>query len=228
MMQYLEGEEISSAELKKALRKATIANKLVPVLCGTAFKNKGVQPLLDAVVSYLPSPVDLPNVTGVTYKGEEPAERRPADDESFSALAFKIMSAPQVGKLAYFRVYSGTLSKGDQVLNTRTGNKERLGRLLEMHADKQQDREVCMTGDIMAAIGMKNVRTGDTLTDDEERHHPRVARLSRSRHRRCGRAKDQGRPREDGKSPHVSFGRRPNVHGQDRRRHRPDHHRWHG
>ncbi len=167
MMAYLEGEEIPVADLKAALRKATIANKLVPVLCGTAFKNKGVQPLLDAVIAYLPSPSDLPPVEGVTYKGEKPATRDPRDDESFSALAFKIMSAPQVGKLAYFRVYSGTLSKGDQVLNTRTGNKERLGRLLEMHADKQQDRDIAMTGDIMAAIGMKNVRTGDTLTDDK-------------------------------------------------------------
>ncbi len=164
MLKYLEDEEFNEAELRAALRRATINNKLVPILCGTAFKNKGVQPLLDAVIDYLPSPVDLPPVEGIALKGGDEMTRKPDDDESFSALAFKIMSAPQVGKLAYFRVYSGSLSKGDQVLNTRTGSKERMGRLLEMHANKQEDRDVAMTGDIMAAIGMKNVRTGDTLT----------------------------------------------------------------
>jgi elongation factor G len=164
MEKYLGDEEISVDELKAGLRAATISNELVPVLTGSAFKNKGVQPLLDAVVDYLPSPLDLPPVQGKTPRGE-PAERKPSDDEPFSALAFKIMTAPNVGKLTYFRVYSGTLEKGAQVLNTRTGSKERLGRLLEMHANKQQDRDVAMTGDIMAAIGVKNVRTGDTLSD---------------------------------------------------------------
>ncbi len=164
MLKYLEDEEFNEAELRAALRRATINNKLVPILCGTAFKNKGVQPLLDAVIDYLPSPEDLPPVEGIALKGGDDVTRRPDDEESFSALAFKIMSAPQVGKLAYFRVYSGSLSKGDQVLNTRTGSKERMGRLLEMHANKQEDRDIAMTGDIMAAIGMKNVRTGDTLT----------------------------------------------------------------
>jgi elongation factor G len=165
MEKYLEDEEISADELRRALRAATISNELVPVLCGSAFKNKGVQPLLDAVVDFLPSPLDLPPVQGTALKGGEPIERKPSDDEPFSALAFKIMTAPNVGKLTYFRVYSGQLEKGAQVLNTRTGSKERLGRLLEMHANKQQDRDVAMTGDIMAAIGVKNVRTGDTLTD---------------------------------------------------------------
>ncbi len=165
MEKYLEDEVISEAELKTALRRATLDDELVPILCGTAFKNKGVQPLLDAVIDYLPSPIDLPPVKGTALKGGDEMERKPSDDEPFSALAFKIMSAPNVGKLAYFRVYSGTLGKGDQVLNTRTGQKERMGRLLEMHANKQEDRDVAMTGDIMAAIGMKNVRTGDTLTD---------------------------------------------------------------
>ena len=165
MEKFFGDEEISEDELRVALRKATIGNKLVPILCGTAFKNKGVQPLLDAVIDYLPSPIDLPPVGGTALKGGAEMERKPADDEPFSALAFKIMSAPNVGKLAYFRVYSGTLGKGDQVLNTRTGQKERMGRLLEMHANKQEDRDISMTGDIMAAIGMKNVRTGDTLTD---------------------------------------------------------------
>ena len=165
MEKYIGDEEITSDELKAALRQATIHNKLVPILCGTAFKNKGVQPLLDAVIDYLPSPLDLPDVEGTAMKGGAEVTRRADDEESFSALAFKIMSAPNVGKLAYFRVYSGTLAKGDQVLNTRTGSKERMGRLLEMHANKQEDRDIAMTGDIMAAIGMKNVRTGDTLTD---------------------------------------------------------------
>ena len=147
------------------MRKATIAGELVPILCGTAFKNKGVQPLLDAVVDYLPAPIDLPPVSGTLVKGGDDAERKPDDSEPFSALAFKIMTAPNVGKLTYFRVYSGALEKGSQILNTRTGSKERMGRLLEMHANKQEDRDHAMTGDIMAAIGIKNVRTGDTLTD---------------------------------------------------------------
>ena len=133
--------------------------------CGSAFKNKGVQPLLDAVVDYLPSPLDLPPVEGTLLKGGDPASRKASDDEPFSAIAFKIMTAPNVGKLTYFRVYSGTLEKGGQVLNTRTGDRERLGRLLEMHANKQEDRDAAATGDIMAAIGIKNVKTGDTLTD---------------------------------------------------------------
>jgi elongation factor G len=164
MESYLENEDLTEDELKKGLRMATISGELVPILCGTAFKNKGVQPLLDAVIDYLPSPIDLPPVKGTMLKGGDDAERKPDDGEPFSALAFKIMTAPNVGKLTYFRVYSGTLDKGGQVLNTRTGSKERLGRLLEMHANKQEDREFAATGDIMAAIGIKNVRTGDTLT----------------------------------------------------------------
>ena len=165
MESYLENEDLTEEELVAALRRMTIAGELVPILCGTAFKNKGVQPLLDAVVAYLPSPLDLPPVEGTELKGGAEAQRKASDDEPFSALAFKIMTAPQVGKLTYFRVYSGKLEKGSQVLNTRTGNKERMGRLLEMHANKQEDRDFAMTGDIMAAIGIKDVRTGDTLTD---------------------------------------------------------------
>jgi elongation factor G len=165
MEKYLEDEELSYEELKAGLRKATIAGELVPILCGTAFKNKGVQPLLDAVIDFLPSPIDLPPVKGHMLKGGDEAERKPNDSEPFSALAFKIMTAPNVGKLTYFRVYSGKMEKGGQVLNTRTGNRERMGRLLEMHANKQEDRDFAATGDIMAAIGVKDVRTGDTLTD---------------------------------------------------------------
>jgi elongation factor G len=166
MERFLEDEDnFSEADLKRGLRKATIAGQLVPILCGSAFKNKGVQPLLDAVVDYLPSPLDLPPVDGTMLKGGEAATRKASDDEPFAALAFKIMTAPNVGKLTYFRVYSGSLEKGAQVLNTRTGSKERMGRLLEMHANKQEDRDTAYTGDIMAAIGIKNVKTGDTLTD---------------------------------------------------------------
>jgi len=168
MEKYLEEEELSEDEVRSGLRKATIAGSLVPILCGTAFKNKGVQPLLDAVIDFLPSPNELPPVKGTMLKGGDEAERKPTDDEPFSALAFKIMTAPNVGKLTYFRVYSGKISKGDQILNTRTGNKERVGRLLEMHANKQEDREFAATGDIMAAIGVKDVRTGDTLTDSSD------------------------------------------------------------
>ncbi len=167
MMKYLEDEEITEEELIAALRAATIDNKLVPILCGTAFKNKGVQPLLDSVIKYLPSPLDLPDIVGTGYKSGEEESRKADDKEPFSALAFKIMASPGAGggKLTYFRVYSGQVEKGGQLLNTRTGNKERMGRLLEMHAAKQEDRDVAMTGDILAAIGMKDVRTGDTLTD---------------------------------------------------------------
>ncbi len=165
MESYLENEDLTADQLYSGIRRACIANEVVPVLCGSAFKNKGVQPLLDAVVRYLPSPIDLPPVHGTALKGGSDIERPPADDAPFSALAFKIMTAPNVGKLTYFRVYSGSLEKGTQILNARTGNKERMGRLLEMHANKQEDRDIAMTGDIMAAIGLKNVRTGDTLTD---------------------------------------------------------------
>jgi elongation factor G len=162
---FLEEEEITEAELRAALRAGTLAGEFVPVLTGSAFKNKGVQPLLDAVVSYLPSPLDVGAVEGENPRTGEPLERNPADDEPFAALAFKIMSAPHVGKLTYFRVYSGSLAQGEQVLNMRSGDKERMGRLLEMHANTQQDVERVYAGDIVAAIGLKNTRTGDTLCD---------------------------------------------------------------
>ena len=160
---YISDEPITVEDLKDALRRATIANEIVPVLNGSAFKNKGVQPLLDAVVDYLPSPIDLPPVTGMDLKGKEELERKADDGEPFAALAFKIMTDPHVGKLTYFRVYSGTLEKGGQVLNTRTGNKERVGRLLRMHANHREDLDAVFAGDIVAGIGMKNTKTGDTL-----------------------------------------------------------------
>ena len=163
MEKYLEEEEITEEDLKNAIREGTLHHSLVPVLNGTAFKNKGVQPLLDAVVDYLPSPLDIPEIVGTSVKGDEEVTRKVSDDEPFSALAFKIMTDPHVGRLAYFRVYSGSLEKGSQILNPRTGNKERMGRILEMHANDREDVDAVYTGDIMAAIGIKDVRTGDSL-----------------------------------------------------------------
>ena len=157
-------EEITEDDLRNAIRTGTLSGDCVPILTGSAFKNKGVQPLLDAVVEYLPSPIDLPPVEGLHPRSEESVTRSVDDDESFSALAFKIMTDPHVGKLTYFRVYSGVLEKGGTVLNTRTGAKERIGRILEMHANDREDRDDVRTGDIVAGIGMKNTRTGDTLS----------------------------------------------------------------
>ena len=160
---YVGEEEITADDLRKAIRAGTISGEIIPVLNGTAFKNKGVQPLLDAIVAYLPSPVDLPPVVGMSMKGNEEVERKPSDDEPFAALAFKIMSDPHVGKLNYFRVYSGYLEKGSQVVNSTTGSKERIGRILQMHANHREDVDAVSTGDIAAGIGIKNTRTGDTL-----------------------------------------------------------------
>ena len=165
MMAYLEGEDVDEDTLHNAIRQGTVANDIVPVLTGTAFKNKGVQPLLDAVTRYLPSPLDIPAIGGTTLNGEEDLERHPNASEPFSALAFKIMTDPHVGKLVDFRVYSGSLDKGGQVLNTTTGNKERIGRILQMHANNREDRDDIQAGDIVAGIGLKNTRTGDTLCD---------------------------------------------------------------
>jgi len=167
MERYITEEPITGDHLRKALRFATLANQVVPVLCGSAFKNKGVQALLDAVVDYLPSPIDLPAVTGVDLKGIEQLER-PADDSApFSALAFKIMSDPHVGRLTYFRVYSGTLKKGGALLNSTKDRKERIGRILQMHANHREDKEAVFAGDIVAAVGLKQTTTGDTLCAPE-------------------------------------------------------------
>jgi elongation factor G len=167
MEKFLGEEEITPAEVRVALREATINHGVVPVLNGTAFKNKGVQPLLDAICWYMPSPAELPPVVGTNKKGEE-IERKPSANEPFSALAFKIMTAPHVGKLTYFRVYSGTLEKGGTVYNSRSGNKERIGRVLEMHANEQIEQEAVYAGDIVAGIGLKDTRTGDTLSDPSD------------------------------------------------------------
>jgi len=165
MEKFLGEEEITVDELRAAIRRATIAGEIVPVLNGTAFKNKGVQPLLDAVIWYLPSPLDLPPVHGNNLKGDTEISREAKDDAPFSALAFKIMTDPHVGKLTYFRVYSGNLEKGAQVMNARTQSKERIGRLLEMHANDRFDLDQVFAGDIVAGIGFKNTKTGDTLCD---------------------------------------------------------------
>ncbi|HVM06145.1 MAG TPA: elongation factor G [Acidimicrobiales bacterium] len=165
MEKYVGEEEITADDLRKALRHGTISNQIVPVLCGSAFKNKGVQPMLDAVIDFLPSPLDLPPVTGMDVKGIEELERRADDKEPFAALAFKIMSDPHVGKLTYFRVYSGTLEKGGAVVNSSKDRKERVGRLLQMHANHREDKEAVFAGDIVAAVGLKQTTTGDTLCD---------------------------------------------------------------
>ena len=165
MEKYVGDEEITADDLRRALRHGTIDNRIVPVLCGSAFKNKGVQPMLDAVIDFLPSPLDLKPVTGMDVKGIEELERRADDNEPFAALAFKIMSDPHVGKLTYFRVYSGTLAKGGAVVNSSKDRKERVGRLLQMHANHREDKDAVFAGDIVAAVGLKQTTTGDTLCD---------------------------------------------------------------
>jgi elongation factor G len=172
MEKYLADEEITAGDLRAALRSATLANEVVPVLCGSAFKNKGVQPMLDAVVDFLPSPLDLPPTMGTKPGSSEETEERPADDSApFSALAFKIMTDPYVGKLTYLRVYSGSLRKGGSVANTTKDRKERIGRLLQMHANHREDKDAIFAGDIVAAVGLKQTTTGDTLSDP---NHPIV------------------------------------------------------
>ena len=166
MEKYLEGEEISVPELKAALRKACISNELVPVVCGTSYRNKGVQKLLDAIIDFMPCPTDIPAIRGVNMDGEE-EDRHSSDSEPFSALAFKIMTDPFVGKLCYFRVYSGVVHAGDTVYNSTKKKTERLGRILQMHANERRDIDCCYAGDIAAAIGVKNTTTGDTFCDEK-------------------------------------------------------------
>lgn len=169
MEKYLEGEEITVAEMKRCIRKATIDNTMVPVTCGTSYKNKGVQKLLDAIVDYMPSPKDVPAIKGVNPETGEETERPSSDEEPFSALAFKIATDPFVGKLCFFRVYSGTIESGSTVYNSTKDNNERMGRILQMHSNHRQDIEKVYAGDIAAAVGLKNTTTGDTLCDEK---HP--------------------------------------------------------
>ena len=167
MMKYLEGEEITNEELKAGIRKATINVEFFPVLCGSAFKNKGVQLMLDAVIDYLPSPLDIPAIKGVNPDTDEEETRPASDEEPFAALAFKIMTDPFVGRLTFFRVYSGVLNSGSYVLNTSKGKRERIGRILQMHANSRQEIDTVYSGDIAAAVGLKDTTTGDSLTDEK-------------------------------------------------------------
>ncbi|MBE6577256.1 MAG: elongation factor G [Ruminococcaceae bacterium] len=169
MEKYFEGEEITVEELKTALRKATIANQIVPVVCGTSYRNKGVQKLLDAVIDYMPSPLDIPAIKGINPDTGDEDERKASDDEPFSALAFKIMTDPFVGKLCFFRVYSGKIEAGTTAYNSSKGSRERFGRILQMHANDRKDIDVCYSGDIAAVSGVKNTTTGDTFCDEK---HP--------------------------------------------------------
>ena len=171
MAKYFDGEELTKEEIKTAIRKATIANKMVPVLCGSAYKNKGVQLLLDAVVDYMPSPLDIPPIKGIVPRTEKEEERHSDDNGPFAALAFKIMADPYIGKLAFFRVYSGQLESGSYVYNAGKGKKERIGRIVQMHANHREDIEMVYAGDIAAAVGLKDTTTGDTLCDEK---HPIV------------------------------------------------------
>ena len=168
MMRYLDGEDLTVAEIKGALRKATIACRITPVFCGSAYKNKGVQPLLDAVINYLPSPLDVPPITAINLDNNEEIECKVSDAEPFAALAFKIMTDPYVGRLTFIRVYSGKLSSGSYVYNANKGRKERIGRLMKMHANHREDIDMVSTGDICAVVGLKDTTTGDTLC--EEKH----------------------------------------------------------
>lgn len=168
MMKYLEGEELTVEEIKAGIRKATVAVEIIPVLCGSSYKNKGVQPLLDAIVDYMPSPLDVPAIKGTVPGTDEETERHSSDDEPFSALAFKIMTDPYVGKLAFFRVYSGTLKSGSYVYNSTKGKRERIGRILLMHANHREEVDEVYAGDIAAAVGLKDTTTGDTLCLEED------------------------------------------------------------
>ena len=165
LAKYFDGVELSGAEIRTSLRNATLSGKVVPILCGSALKNKGVQPLLDAIVSYLPSPIDVPPIKAITTETQATEERMPNDDEPFCALAFKIMTDPHVGKLTFLRVYSGVLTRGATVYNSTRGKRERIGRLMQMHANKREERDAVYAGDIVAAIGLKDIATGDTICD---------------------------------------------------------------
>ena len=169
MEMYLEGQEIPTDKIRKAIRQATVAVEMVPVVCGSSYRNKGVQKLLDAIVDYRPAPTDVPAIKGTNPKTDEEEDRHPSDDEPFSALAFKIMTEPYVGRLSFFRVYSGTLTTGSSVLNATKGKRERMGRILQMHANHREDIESVYSGDIAAVVGLKNTTTGDTLCDEK---HP--------------------------------------------------------
>ncbi len=229
MEKFLEGEEPTVDELKSAIRKATICMSIFPVLMGSSFKNKGVQTLLDAVVDYLPSPLDIPPMIGHDPDDlEKELIRKPDDNEPFSALGFKIMTDPFVGQLIFIRNYSGTLKTGDSVLNPRTRKTERIGRLLKMHANKREEVTEILAGDICAAVGLKNLVTGDTICTDKAPDRARVHRLPGAGHRGGRRAEDQGRPGKDGHGAgqaRAGGSYLPRAHRPDQR---PDHHQRYG
>ena len=227
MTAYLEGKMPDEATLKKLIRKAVITGAFYPVLCGSAFKNKGVQPLLDAVVDYLPSPLDVPAIKGVDPKGNE-IERKPNDKEPMSLLAFKIMDDPFVGTITFCRIYSGTLSSGTGVINSTKERKERIGRMLLMHANNREDIKEAYAGDIVALAGLKDTRTGDTLCDPAARSDPGEDGIPRSGHRDRDRAEVQGRPGEARRGAGEAGRRGSVVPRDDRSGVRPDHHQGHG
>ena len=227
MEKYLSDEELTEAELKMVIRKGTLAGSFVPVLTGSAFKNKGVQPMLDAVIDFLPSPLDIPPTTGTNIKGDETLERKADEKESFAALAFKIVADP-FGKLTYFRIYSGMVSKGDEVYNSIKEKRERLGRILLMHANQREDLDVAFAGDIVAGLGFKDTTTGDTLCD---RNDPII--LERMEFPEpvihvAIEPKTKSDQDKLGKALKSLVRRGPDLPGADRRRDRPDHHRRHG
>ena len=227
MTAYLEGKMPDEATLKKLIRKAVITGAFYPVLCGSAFKNKGVQPLLDAVVDYLPSPLDVPAIKGIDPKGNE-IERKPDDKEPMSLLAFKIMDDPFVGTITFCRIYSGTLSSGTGVINSTKERKERIGRMLLMHANNREDIKEAYAGDIVALAGLKDTRTGDTLCDPQHAGDPGEDGIPRSGHRDRDRAEVEGRPGKARRRAGQARGRGSVVPRPHRSGVRPDHHQGHG
>ena len=225
---YLGGEEPDEETLRRCIRKGAIGGVFVPVLCGSAFKNKGVQPLLDAVIAYLPAPTDVPAIKGVKMGSRDPIERHSSDDEPFAGLAFKIMSDPFVGSLTFVRIYSGVATSGSQVLNTVKNNRERIGRMLQMHANHREDIKEARAGDIVALAGLKNTTTGDTLSDPARTRRVGADGISRAGHRDRGRAENQGRPGKDGPGAGAAGDRGPVVPGHRRPRERPDGDQGHG
>ncbi len=224
---FFEGKELPVERIKTALRKATIEGTVLPMLCGSAFKNKGIQPLLDAVVDFLPSPLEAKPIVGRDPKSGNEIARKPDDGEPFCALAFKIATDPY-GNLTYFRVYSGVLKKGSYVLNSRTGRKERIGRILRMHANHREDINAIGAGDIAAAVGLSDTRTGDTLCDEKFADHARIDHLPRARHPASDRAEDQsrsGQARHRADAPGAGRSDLPHAH---RRGDAADDHRRHG
>ena len=212
MEKYVEGQPITPLEIQGALRRATLSQAVVPVLCGSAFKNKGIQPLLDAIVDYLPAPTDVPPITGLNPQGQ--VEPRPADEKGpFTALAFKIMSDPYVGHLTFLRVYSGRVISGGTVINVNKGKKEKIGRLLKMHANQREDIKEIQAGDIVAVVGLKNTTTGDSLCAPEAPAPVGIASGSYPGHLHCRGTSDQGRYGQIGPLPAADRGRRPFLPG---------------